>query len=110
LDQAYVAPANAVEETLAAIWQEVLGVDHVGVHDDFFELGGHSLLATRLISRIRVAFNLELPLRRLFEYPTVASFAAVVESEHQAERVSLETALAPVDRNQELPLSFAQQR
>jgi acyl-coenzyme A synthetase/AMP-(fatty) acid ligase len=62
LDQAYVAPANAVEETLAAIWQEVLGVDHVGVHDDFFELGGHSLLAIQLMMWLREQLGVEVTL------------------------------------------------
>jgi acyl carrier protein len=75
LEGAYVAPRSPIEEELAAIWAEVLMVDRIGVHDDFFELGGHSLLATLLITRIREAFGVDLPLRSLFEFPSVAELA-----------------------------------
>jgi amino acid adenylation domain-containing protein len=76
--KAYVAPRNPIEEKVAGIWQEVLQVERVGAHDDFFELGGHSLLATQVISRLRAAFQVELPLRSLFESPTVAGLAEAV--------------------------------
>jgi len=74
----YVAPTNDTEQTLADIWSKVLGQKQVGIHDDFFQLGGHSLLATQLISRARVAFSIDIPLRSFFEAPTVAEQAIVV--------------------------------
>ncbi len=76
---AYTAPRTVVEEALVAIWQEVLGVARIGVHDNFFALGGHSLLATRVISRIQQTFQVAVPLRALFEAPTVTGLAAVIE-------------------------------
>ncbi|HWE61029.1 MAG TPA: phosphopantetheine-binding protein, partial [Chloroflexota bacterium] len=75
---AYVAPRDPVEDVLAGLWHAVLGVERVGVHDNFFDLGGHSLLATRLISRVRAMFQMEVPLHRLFEAPTVAGLARVL--------------------------------
>jgi acyl carrier protein len=74
----YVAPRNEIEAALANICGELLGVERVGVEENFFELGGHSLLATKLISRIRDQFHLELPLRVLFESPTVSGLAAAI--------------------------------
>ncbi|MGO7172191.1 phosphopantetheine-binding protein, partial [Rhizobium leguminosarum] len=64
---------------IAAIWAEVLRVEKVGIHDNFFELGGHSLLATRISMRLPEAFGIDVPLRSLFEAPTIASLADVVE-------------------------------
>ncbi|WP_035060990.1 non-ribosomal peptide synthetase [Andreprevotia chitinilytica] len=102
----YVAPRNATEAQLAAIWAEVLKLDRVGVHDNFFELGGHSLLATQLVSKVRQHFGIELALRTLFAEPTVAAL-----SKHLAgQRIAEVPAILPVDRSQPLPLSFAQQR
>jgi acyl carrier protein len=78
VDTPFVAPRNAIEEVLSGIFTEVLRVERVGVNDNFFEMGGHSLLATQLISRVRKAFQPELPLRKIFEAPTVAGLAALL--------------------------------
>ena len=64
-----------MEEAVAGIWSEVLGIDRIGVHDNFFDLGGHSLKATRVISRLRESFRIELRMRSLFERPTVAGLS-----------------------------------
>jgi pristinamycin I synthase-3/4 len=83
--RSYVAPRSPVEETLCGIWAEILDVERVGIQDNFFELGGHSLLATRVMSRIRQTLRIELPMRALFEQPTVAALAATLEPEaHRA--------------------------
>ena len=74
-----VAPRTPVEQTLASIWCELLGLARVGIHDNFFESGGHSLLATQLISRVREKFQIEITLRQLFERPTIELFATVIE-------------------------------
>jgi acyl carrier protein len=73
-----VAPRTAVEQVLAGIWSQLLKLEQIGIHDNFFDLGGHSLLATQVISRVRGTLQVELPLRALFENPTVASLAVKV--------------------------------
>ncbi|MBD2201842.1 amino acid adenylation domain-containing protein [Calothrix sp. FACHB-1219] len=76
----FVAPRTPTEEIVADIWGQVLKQEHIGIHDDFFDLGGHSLLATQAISRLREAFKIELPLRSLFEAPTVAQIVPTIEN------------------------------
>jgi acyl carrier protein len=76
----YVAPRNELEQQVADLWAEVLRVDRVGIHDNFFELGGHSLLATQLVARVRSTFDVELPLRKLFEQPTVEGMTLLLLS------------------------------
>ncbi|HEX7314135.1 MAG TPA: SDR family oxidoreductase [Pyrinomonadaceae bacterium] len=78
LASAYVAPENELEQEVADIWQELLGIRQVGIHDNFFDLGGHSLLATMVISRLRKSFGVELQLRDIFESPTIGGLSLVV--------------------------------
>ncbi|WLG21280.1 amino acid adenylation domain-containing protein [Pseudomonas sp. FP1154] len=106
-----LAPRTPTEQVLAELWQEILGLDTVGVHDDFFAIGGHSLLATQVLSRIRRRLNVNLPLRTLFERGTLEQLAEAVDQQRDAQTEAdgnSEIALAP--RNQPLPLSYSQQR
>jgi amino acid adenylation domain-containing protein len=105
----FTEPRTPDEQLIAEIWAEVLGLERVGIHDNFFELGGHSLLATQVISRLREAFQVEVPLRSLFESPTVAT---VTESllQYRADQKLKAPPIKRASRQGELPLSFAQQR
>jgi len=105
----YVAPRNVSEQVLASIWCELLKLDRVGIHDNFFELGGHSLLAMRVATRIRDAFQLELPLRTLFEAPVLADLAARIEAAREG-GIDAGPLLVAQERGVSLPLSFAQER
>ncbi|MDP4196680.1 MAG: amino acid adenylation domain-containing protein, partial [Bacteroidota bacterium] len=107
----YVSPQNPVEEFIANIWADVLLAENpVGIFSNFFDLGGHSLLAAQVISRIRETFNVDIPLRSIFENPTVASLAKVVERSKAASSGLSIPPIMKVSRDQKLPLSFAQQR
>ncbi|HEY0172458.1 MAG TPA: amino acid adenylation domain-containing protein, partial [Pyrinomonadaceae bacterium] len=108
--QGFVAPRTPEEELLAGIWSEVLGGVRVGAHDNFFDLGGHSLLATQVATRAQEVFKVEVPLRHLFESPTLAAFARVVMGGRDSRQRFAFTPLTPVPRDEPPPLSFAQQR
>ncbi|MEG4071718.1 amino acid adenylation domain-containing protein [Microcoleus sp. Pol14C2] len=95
----YVAPHTSIEEVLVKIWAEVLGIKRVGIRDNFFELGGHSLLATQLVSRVRDAFGVELPLRRVFEAPTIAELSKIVENLKDKNATSGAPALVAISRD-----------
>lgn len=105
-----VAPRTKTEEVIAEIWTKILGVETIGIFNNFFELGGHSLLATQVVSRLREAFKLDLPLRKIFESPTVAELAEFIDNTTLTEKDLQRPPITPVDRDQELPLSYAQQR
>jgi amino acid adenylation domain-containing protein len=106
ITRAYEAPRNGLEQTVAALWQELLGVERVGRYDNFFELGGHSLLAVQLVSRLRAALDVEVPLRTLFAAPVLDALAEAV----RAAGASTMGRILRADRSQPLPLSLAQQR
>ncbi len=107
--ETFIAPRTPIEGLLAGVWCDVLGMEQVGIHDDFFELGGHSLRAARVVAQVRDAFTVDLPVRTLFEAPTVASLAERVETARSGPSVAT-LRLVPLPRNGKLPLSFAQQR
>ncbi|OJH34303.1 non-ribosomal peptide synthetase [Cystobacter ferrugineus] len=107
---AYVAPRTPREQLVAQLWTELLGVERVGVEEDFFALGGHSLLATQVVARVRSRLGVELPLRAVFEAPTVAGLVKRIEQERGGGEKVEEVALRRVERQGRLPLSFAQQR
>ncbi len=109
-DERGEAPSTPTQDLVAGIWSEILGMERIGRHDQFFDLGGHSLLATQVISRVRAVFQLELPLRSLFDFPTVEGFAAAIDravAEGEGRQIP---SLLPVPRTGPMPLSFAQQR
>jgi hypothetical protein len=94
----FVAPRTPVEEILASIWATVLRLERVGIRDNFFAIGGHSLLATQVVSRIRTAIGIELPLQALFEHPMIADLATRVSSELVTASASRGPVLARVPR------------
>jgi amino acid adenylation domain-containing protein len=104
------APRTPAEELLAAIWTEVLGIESLGVRDSFFALGGHSLLAVRVLSRVREAFGVDLPMRALFAAPTIRGLARAVETALKTGEESLLPPLASGPQDGRAPLSFPQQR
>jgi amino acid adenylation domain-containing protein len=101
LENSHVAPRSPIEEVLSGIWSEVLRVEQVGIHDNFFALGGHSLLATRLISRIREVLQIEMPLRSLFDQPTVAELAVIVTLYQEESKDTLAPAMTRIHTRKE---------
>ncbi|HVR98951.1 MAG TPA: amino acid adenylation domain-containing protein [Thermoanaerobaculia bacterium] len=110
--ETFAAPRDLIEEGLAGIWEEVLRIERPGAHDNFFDRGGHSLSATRVMARVRDAFGIDLPLRTLFEVPTIAGLAGRVSRALRREAGPAAPPLVaiPPELRPRVPLSFAQQR
>ncbi|MBN3892583.1 MAG: amino acid adenylation domain-containing protein [Nostoc sp. JL31] len=109
-NEKFVAPRTPIEERVAEIWSNVLGLKNIGVYDNFLELGGHSLLAFQILCRIRDIFQVELPMRHFFEAPTISEIA---DSIRQAQQEDIGCCVVPVQsigRDGDLPLSFGQER
>jgi len=106
----FVSSRTPTEEMLSNIWKQVLDVDAVSIHDDFFKLGGHSLLATQVTSQINKAFQINLPVRSLFEELTIANLSRVIVGARIGEQDVQDYPLKQIERTGNLPLSFAQQR
>jgi hypothetical protein len=109
-EKEFIAPRTPSEEIVAAVWNEVLKREEISVEADFFEIGGHSLLATQIASRLREHFNAPVPVRALFESPSIAQLAARLDNARREEQGILPPAIKPVRRERDLPLSFAQER
>ncbi|XWK89437.1 MAG: non-ribosomal peptide synthase/polyketide synthase [Phormidium sp.] len=106
----YVAPRTQIEEKLVQIWVQILKVEQVGIYDNFFEIGGHSLLATQIISRVQEAFNISVPLRYLFELPTIAQLSQAISKQLQTDSNLAIPPIFPISRDGDIPLSWAQER
>ncbi len=102
----YEAPRNKLEESLVEIWKEVLGIDQVGINDNFFELGGHSIKATSFVAKVFKELNIEIPLRQMFQTPTVRELARFIKKSDE----EIYTAIEPVEESDYYPLSSAQKR
>ncbi|WP_138497554.1 amino acid adenylation domain-containing protein [Nostoc sp. PA-18-2419] len=106
----FVLPQNPTEKVLANIWAKVLRLEQIGIHNNFFELGGHSLLATQVMSRVRQAFGIEIPLQLLFENPTIANLAQALAQNQILENNPQNQIIPEIASQKSAPLSFAQQR
>lgn len=105
----YVAPRTELEQNLAQSWSAILEIDRIGIHDNFFELGGHSLLATQAVSQIAHQLQIELPLRELFETPTIAGLAGRIEAALQGGGATSQGPIVRIPRDGDLPLSLNQE-
>ncbi|MDF5723732.1 MAG: amino acid adenylation domain-containing protein [Rhizonema sp. PD37] len=110
LEETFVAPSNAIEEKLAIIWAELLGLEQIGVNDHFLHLGGHSLIATQILSRVREEFTVELFFHQIFTNPTIAGLAQQIEQHSHLKQKWQHPAIQPIPREGMLPVSFAQER
>jgi amino acid adenylation domain-containing protein len=110
LDHSGFIPRSPVEQGLLDIWRELLGLEQIGMRESFLELGGHSLLVTQLVARIRKIFQVELALRQVFEYPTIAGQAEQIESAMRENAAFDDKPIEKASRDELLPLSFSQQR
>ncbi|BAY79067.1 amino acid adenylation domain-containing protein (plasmid) [Nostoc linckia NIES-25] len=109
-NEKFVAPRTPIEERVAEIWSAVLGLKNIGVHDNFLALGGHSLLAFQILCRIRDTFQVELPMRHLFEAATIADIAqSIIQAQQEDKGYSL-VPIQSIERDGDLPLSFGQER
>jgi len=106
----FVAPQTPLQEIVAGIWQTVLHVKSIGIHDNFASSGGHSLLATQIVSRLRQALQLDVPLRTLFESPTVAGLSERIEAMQRSDKTHVLPVPVAIPRTANIPLSFAQER
>jgi amino acid adenylation domain-containing protein/non-ribosomal peptide synthase protein (TIGR01720 family) len=109
LEEVYVEPCNPIEEKLALIWAELLGLGQIGVNDNFFHLGGHSLIATQMLARVREVFQVELSFCQIFENPTIKSLAQLIEHSHKEQQWQC-LAIERIPHEGLLPVSFAQER
>ncbi|MBE8969648.1 amino acid adenylation domain-containing protein [Nostocales cyanobacterium LEGE 12452] len=110
LEETFVAPRNPIEEKLASIWIELLGIEPIGINDNFFNLGGHSLIAAQMLSRIRDSFQVELFFHHIFANPTIAGLAALIGQPSHLQQQLQRPTIQPVSRSGYLPASFAQER
>lgn len=110
VDLDFVPPSTPIEEILAGIYVEVLGLERVGINDSFYELGGHSLNATQIVSRIRDLLDVELPLQSVFEIPIVSDLAMLLQEKIRGPHKVQTTSINRAPRNEALPLSFSQER
>ncbi|MGJ5630491.1 amino acid adenylation domain-containing protein [Nostoc sp. CALU 1950] len=110
LEETFVAPRSPIEETLAIIWAELLAIEQIGVNDNFFQLGGHSLIATQILSRVREVFQVELSFHHIFENPSIAGLAQLIEQHSQLEQPLQRPVIQRIGREGLLPVSFAQER
>jgi amino acid adenylation domain-containing protein len=108
-DAAWIGPRGPIEEEVASVWGAVLGEERIGAHENFFDLGGHSLLATQVVSRLRDVLDVEIPLRALFDAPTVAGLAERIEAIRQGGTQREISPIEPAARVGPLPLSFSQE-